>query len=738
MTRPSSLRGAPGLLAVLLPALAACGASTRDGVLACTLPTDCGPAARCVEGACQASTPPLADFALAAGLTTNRPVAVTATASDADPGDRLAFAWTVTPITGGCAADVDVGDAPTLQAVFWCPGTYEVTLVVTDGAGASSAPVRRSTSVGALDGAPTVTAGPPVSVEHECAGAPLRCGLSWPVSLSAEGQAPLGGPLTYQWTALPPDASRAGAVVALTPAPTSRDASLALQTDGGPISGAWRLRVRAADAHGNLAQATTLVTVGNRAPVIAATPASLDHRYDGAYRVDGEVSLPVIDPDGDALDLALRLEEPAASGCTAGLTAVTGASGALALSCPTPVGLMAAGRRLVVTATDANGAEVTAEAPVEVRNRLPALRVAGGLTELALHHHVGACPGGAGTCFLVAGDSPFLAEDPDGDPVTAVTLVPGVAAGRSTSFGEVTPGPGGGAFSFGTPVANPAEFRAADGASGFWLTATVSDPFGASAPAEPALPIRVLNNPPVLRTGATSITTGHRYDPAAQAYVATAPLAVFEDPDGDPLLPAGSGGPECGAFTLDGGLLSVTCTRGFQWGSGEYPTLAGFAGAHPLTAAVGDGWASASAGVTLHVEGQPPSVPSYDGAIEACVCKCPRFEPELPGVCIEVPTFVADRSKATFPVRPADADGDPLHVTFSLAPGSPAGAAVTPASANRLPEACSATVSSTVFPVTVEVIATDGVSTAFGSWTVRQVTCAKSGQTCELPPAVRR
>ena len=37
---------------------AACGASTRDEVLACTLPTDCGPAARCVDGACQASTPP--------------------------------------------------------------------------------------------------------------------------------------------------------------------------------------------------------------------------------------------------------------------------------------------------------------------------------------------------------------------------------------------------------------------------------------------------------------------------------------------------------------------------------------------------------------------------------------------------------------------------------------------------------------------------------------------------------
>ncbi len=739
MTRPSSLRGAPGLLAALvLPALLACGASTRDEVLACALPTDCGPGARCVEGACQASTPPLADFTLPQGLTTHRPISVTATASDADPGDPLGFAWSVAAVTGGCAADVDAGGAITLEAVFWCPGTYEVTLVVTDGAGASSAPVRRTATVAALEGAPTVTAGPPVAVEHACAGAPLRCGLAGPVALSADGQAPLGGPLTYRWAALPPDGSRAGAAVAITPAPTARDANLALETDGGPISGAWRLRVRATDAMGNVAQAIQVVTVGNRAPVAAAAPVSLDHHYDGAYRVSGEVSVPVTDPDGDPLDVSLELEEPAASGCSAGLTAVTGTSGALALSCPAPGGLLAAGRRLVVTAADVNGAGLTAETPVVVRNRLPAVRVAGGLTELALHHAVGPCPGGVGACFLVTGANPFVAEDPDGDPLTEVTLVPGVAAGLPASFGQATPGAGGGTFTFGTPVASPAEFRADDGASGFWLTATASDPFGASAPAEPALPIRVLNRPPVLRTGATSISAAHRYDASLLAYVASAPLAAFEDPDGDPLLPAGSGGPECAAFTLDAGVLSVTCRRAFDWTTGAYPALAGFAGTHPITAAASDGWASAGLAVALDVQSETPTVPIYDGAVESCLCKCARYEPEMPTICSEQPTLVPDRSKAALPVHPADADGDPAFMTYALAPGSPAGATVTPAAVSRLPQFSVATVSSTTYPVTVDVTVTDGVRTSTGSWTIRQVTCSRTGEACELPPAVRR
>jgi hypothetical protein len=745
MIRPSTLRGAPGLplaLSLLLPTLAACGAASRDAVLECTLDADCGPAARCVQGACQASTPPLADFTLPPTITTHRMVSVTGAVTDPDAGEGVAaWAWTVTRLTAACDADVDVGDAAALQVAFWCAGTYEVALVVTDAAGATSAPARRTATVTALDGAPSVSAGPPVSVDHQCASAPLRCELSQPVALTADGQAPLGGPLTYQWTAFPPDASRAGATALVTHDPAAGAALLAISTDGGAISGAWRMRVRAEDAHGNLAQAVQVVTVGNRAPVVDASPVSLDHRYDGSYRVDGPLAVLVSDPDGDSVELGLLLQEPAGSGCSARLDGASGAGGTLALSCPTPAGLLAAGRTLATTATDVNGAAVTAAVPVQARNRLPEVRpsAGAGATTLELDHTVGPCPDGSGPCFLVAGENPFTASDPDGDPVTAVTLVPGVEAGRPASFGEALPGVAGGTFRFGTPVGFPTEFRAADGASGFWLTATASDPFGASAPAQPALAVRVLNRAPVATLAPTSVATGHHYDTGITAYVATSVVAGFTDPDGDPLaVAAGGGDATCHDFSLADGQVSVTCYLDFTVAPGTFPSLVALAGSHALAPRVSDGWATTSHSTTLQVQDQPPTVADYDGAIESCTCKCLLWEPEAPGVCADTPIWIADATKATFPGRPADADGDPLNATFKLWPGSPAGQSVGPAATNALPEACGATISATTFPVTVDVTINDGVSSASAIWIARAVTCSKAGHACTLPPTLRR
>lgn len=748
MTRPSTLRGAPGLLVLplvlplLVTALAGCGPATRDAVLECAVDPDCGPAARCVEGACQASTPPLADFTLPATLSTHRLVSVTAQVSDPDANEAVSsWSWTVTRLTAGCDADVDAADAAALEVAFWCAGTYEVALVVTDAVGAASAPVRRTATVTALEGAPSVLAGPPVTVDHQCGGVPLRCELARPVALDADGLAPLGGPLTYRWTALPPDASRAGAVASLTHDPAVGAAVLELGTDGGPISGAWRLRVRAEDAHGNLAQAIQVVTVGNRAPAIDATALSLDHRYDGAYRVEGPLAVPVSDPDGDPVELGLALQEPAGTGCTARLDGASGSGGTLALACPTPTGLLAAGRALVASATDVNGSAVSAAVPVQVRNRLPELRpsAGAGVTTLELDHSVGPCPDGSGPCFLVSGENPFTATDPDGDPVTAVTLVPGVDAGRPASFGEALPGAGGGAFRFGTRVAFPGEFRAADGASGFWLTATASDPFGASAPAQPALAIRVLNRAPVATLAPATVTTGHRYDAGVHTYTATAVVAGFTDPDGDPLVPApGGGDPSCPTFTLAGGQVSVACSLPFTVTAATYPTLAALVGTHSLTPGVSDGWATTGHATTLQVQNRPPTVADYDGVVESCTCKCLQWEPELPGVCNDLPVWVVDASKATFPIRAADADGDPINLAYGLWPGSPAGQSVSPGITNGLPEVCAASFSASTFPVIVDVTVNDGVSSASAIWIARAVTCSRAGETCTLPPAVRR
>jgi hypothetical protein len=738
MTRPSSLRGAPGLLvtlfvAALTAALSACGATTRDTVLGCTVSTDCGPAALCVQGACQASSRPVVDFALPASLSTNRAVAVTATVQDPDPGDSVAaWSWTITRQVAACEADADVADAATLQAVFWCAGTYQVSLVVTDSTGVESEPLRRTVTVTALPDAPVLTAGAAGAVDHRCAGTPLRCELAQPVALTADGQSPLGGSLTYQWTVIPPDPSRAGATARLAPSAASRLATLTIETDGGPISGAWRLRVRAQDESGNLAQATQLVTVGNRPPGIDDTPLALDHRYEaGAYRADGALAVPVSDPDGDPIDLGLELLEPAGSGCSAGLSGLAGASGTFSLSCPGPSGLLASGRALRATASDVNGATASVLVELQVRNRLPVLQLAAGVAPggLEVDHSVGPCPGGSGLCFLASGASPFVPFDADGDPVTAVTLVPGVEADRTASSGQIDSD---GAFWFSTPVARPAEFRAAGGASGFWLTATASDPFGASAPAEP-LAVRILNRPPALLAPSPAVTVGHRFDLGTLQYQASAQLAVFADPDGDPLLDAGSTGDgSCAAFSLAAGVVSVDCRRTFAPASG-YPTLSGFAGAHSLVARVTDGWEAAASGTALTITSTPPTVPSYTGAIEACLCKCLRWDPEVPGVCNDVPIWVADGKNAVFPVQPDDADGDLLAATFTVTP--PSTATVTPGSAIAIPGACRATLSSTTFPVSVQVTVNDGVSQATGTWTATRVTCARAGDTCDLPAA---
>jgi len=507
-----------------------------------------------------------------------------------------------------------------------------------------------------------------------------------------------------------------------------------LSTDGGPISGAWRLRVRAEDALGNLAQAIQLVTVGNREPAIDATALALDHRYDGAYRVDGALAVPATDPDGDPVQVVLAVREPAGSGCSASLRGAT-----LALSCPEPAGLLVAGRAVVASATDVNGASVAAAVPVVALNRLPVLRPRGGagVTSLSLDHGVGPCLGGGGTCFLVSGDDPFLATDPDGDPVTAVTLVPRVEAGRPASSGAALTGVGGGSFRFGTAIAYPAEFRSPAGESGFSLTATASDPFGTSAPAQPSLAIRILNRPPVPTLAPDTVSTGHRYDAGLGAYLAAAELAAFVDPDGDPLVvDAPADDPDCGALTLAGGVVSVACRRDFALTPTAVPTLAGFAGQHALTPGVSDGWDTTRRATALVVEDRPPSVASYSGPVEACTCKCPSLEPLDPWECPVPSRWEADPSQFTLPNRPVDADGDPLRVTFKVAWGQP-GAYVNPSISTALPQDCAATASSPTQGVTLEVSVSDGVSSASGIWSASRVTCASEGTIC-APAAARR
>jgi PKD repeat protein len=658
-------------------------------------------------------------------LTTHRAVAIEATAQDQDPGDAVVgWRWTVTRLSAACDADVDQGAAATLEVAFWCAGTYEVTLVVTDTVGSDSLPVRKTVTVSASTSAPTIAVGADVSVEHRCAGAPIRCQLEQEVTLSASGLSALGGPLSFRWSAVPPDLRRAAAAVRFSPSAEVAAPVLAIETDGGPISGAWALRVRARDEAGNLAQATQRVAVGNRAPVLDPAPLQLDHRYgDGVFKADGTLTVPLSDPDGDPLEVSVQLVEPAGTGCSAAFTEVAAGRGSFSLSCPGPTGLRASGRVLRAVAADTNDAVTTADARVEVGNRLPVIRPRAGasVTELTLDHTVGPCPGGAGRCFLATGQDAFEVFDPDGDPLTDVTLVAGVDPSRPGSTGEVGAGTAAGQYRFSTPISRPWEFRDATGASGFWLGASVADPFGAAA--APPLSIRITNRPPVLKT-APYETQSHRYEAATHQYLAGGVVATYEDPDGDPLVDTGSyGDPACSPVGPVDGVLSATCTRTYDPASGALPSMISFIGSHQLHASISDGWESVAAGPGLIIANQPPVIPPFNGPIESCTCVCERFD-DAGGGCL-VSKWRLQPTAVPVPPRPTDADGDPLHVTYLTS----ANLSVTAVTA--LPAACgTAIMSGGSYPLTIQVSANDGQAQASATWTVTAIQCSRSGSSC--------
>jgi hypothetical protein len=636
-----------------------------------------------------------------------------------------AWRWTVTTTAAACDAEVERTDAADLEVVFWCPGTFEVTLAATDSHGVTGPPARRTIDVAAAaTGLPTVSTGSTVAVAHRCLGEPLRCELAAPVTVTASGSGGQGA-LAYAWKALPPAADRAGAQVALTPAGAATAQAVAITTPGTAISGRWSFRVRVEDADGNLAQAIQVVEVGNRPPVVTGAALAFDHRYEGgAYLAGGPVAFEVSDPDGDPVTTDLSAVEPAGSGCRAGLAPAGAAAAAWDLRCTDPAFLLAAGREVRAVATDVNGGSAEAASPIAVKNRPPVVRPAGDplAVEVALDHGVGPCPAQSGSCFFVLGAAPFEAVDPDGDPLPEVALEAVVLPGHPASTGEVGQGPGGAFFRFSTPAGKPAEFRALDGASGFVVRGRVSDPFAAAAPAE--LAVRVLNRAPVLKVAVPALTVPHQYDPATSDYAAVASLATFEDPDGDPLIDTGSGlDSGCLPGGIAGGTVTVECHLPFALAAGGTPPLATLAGARDVTARVQDGWAPAFATTHLAIANRAPALAAFAGTVESCTCRCAKEDAN--GNCLGGFKWAPDTVNVKVPVAVTEGDGDPLRVAYA-----PRGAAPPLPSKTALAAACGATVANPAFPVSWDVTVDDGVATATANTTVTGVTCAAQGQAC--------
>ncbi len=707
-------RAARLVLPALLAGAAACAGSAPPLVPECRTASDCSGFAHCIDGACIADVPPTADFAYPATPGTNVPVRFVATASDPDDA-VVSYAWTIAPGAGGCAPDPASGGASTLETIFFCAGAYEVALVAVDQAGAASAPRRVTIQVVQTPGAPSVTARPALDLAHRCAGAPTRCvatsGAADTFQLGATASDPDGDPIAYEWTAFPP-ALPAGAALpvatfvggAASYAPTVR-----IESAGGPLAGTWRFRVRVTDGTGLVAQAVQEVRVANEPPVVVpGSAAVLPHRFEaGVYRAAGDVPFTIVDPDGDPAFASLSVLGAGASCTAAGSPAAGGA--AVELACTAPADVIGPGRALRVAAVDVNGGEDVVDVPFDVGNRPPVVGVAGASSVPALlwfDHGVRGYEGG--DRFFVSDVAPFVATDPDGDPVSRVVLVALVDGTRPYSTRRTWTDAGGEThFEFTTPVHSPGEFRSADGRSGFALAASASDPWTQSA--RLSVPVAIRNRPPGLEPLAAVLAVPHWYDRGAGAYRASATFGPFADPDGDPVT-LGAGPAAAGPCAATGAppSLKVECALAYLPASGP-PTLAQLAGVRQAAATVADPWETLDASARVEIGNRGPSIWPQSVAWYDFECVDGEWLP----------------SGGNLPVSFADPDGDPALVT----PG-----AGRPPTTLLPPGGTILTVPDSILQTTLPVAVSDGVDSASTTFAVTYVVPAARCKWVLPPP----
>ncbi|MGC3999988.1 MAG: hypothetical protein QM767_22125 [Anaeromyxobacter sp.] len=267
-----------------------------------------------------------------------------------------------------------------------------------------------------------------------------------------------------------------------------------------------------------------------------------------------------------------------------------------------------------------------------------------------------------GTAFTASGSASFTISDPDGDPVTVGDLVFRHAGdGEGTFAGAVSNSritfsiavPYGGPEAFGQLIGGPELVRA--------LELTVIDSNDAEVPSSQAV---VVSNRPPVPASSTALVRGvpHGFD--GTAYVASADLAAWTDPDDDPLFADGDGADaDCATYTvLANGTTQVTCRKVFD----GTPGLVGFIGAHELAYRARDPWAPSANGLTATVEitNRAPVVSDLTsrrtltcGSSTELCChyvgdRCVSWATSLPG------------GSFTFSPQVTDPDGDPVQLSL--------------------------------------------------------------------------
>lgn len=367
---------------VLGTALFAAACVSSPSLSECSTDEECGSGNVCVAGSCVVDAPPAGDFAAPSGATTHRPMSIVPTLTDSE-GRSVTARWSVSAPASACPPTVEpqVGDA--LSVIFWCPGTYEVSLTPVDSAGTEGAVVARSIKVTEAEGAPILEIDPSVVATHSCDLALPECivlGLDSSAALHLEVSAvdPGGGALALSWTALPPDFAVYDPTLLVTflTVPTVASPAVAIvNTSGGRISGTYRFRVRATNAAGLVEEAFQEILVGNGGPAAALGPWILSHWLEGGlYVAEGDLSTGTVDPDGDALFAEGTLSDSAnlPPGCAETVTPGD-ASGSLhvRIACSTEAALIGTTpRTLDATITDANGASLMLSSTLTIESTL--------------------------------------------------------------------------------------------------------------------------------------------------------------------------------------------------------------------------------------------------------------------------------------------------------------------------------------------------------------------------------
>jgi hypothetical protein len=530
---PITLRR-PFLSLLTAAVLAACASETEPAK--CASDDQCPAGSRCRSGMCVSGGPPTAAIRPLGAVETFALVELDGAGSgDPDTDDGLAdHVWTIQSLTAPCAPPEVAGHDPLARVRFGCPGRYEVSLVVRDGAGLESPPAAVEVDVTPSTHAPIVAAGPDLATDHVCSGEPLVCRPADPVVLTAS--AALSG-VTLTWSAEPPPgrglddgarrvrfAQAAGGTAAF------------IESGGAGISGDWIFRVEARDGYGVLGAAHTRVSVRNRAPVITASaPGEFPHGYDAVRRVltaSGQIPWSVHDPDGDPVEVTATWRHVGDGGAPF-TGALTVGSVAFAVEVPYAApedalrlrGGEGLSRTIELFARDPNGGDGRAILPVQIGNRPPV--PAGGTVDLRVPHTFD-----PETSRYLASARLGAWTDPDGDPLLAG---PGAAPCEALSVVDGTVEVECAVPFDGVPAVEKLAGRRS-------VPVRVRDPWS-DASAVAVHTVEILNAPPQLAYTKSLATLrytflgypGWRIDAAAFDL-----WPQVSDPDGDPLLVTGT------------------------------------------------------------------------------------------------------------------------------------------------------------------------------------------------------